>query len=58
MKSLVLTGVGLPGATLLGVLVWVLRVSHETPHTSVHAAQLLHGVDEYWNGDFPEGVRQ
>jgi len=55
---LVLAGVGLPGATALGLCAWVLKVSHETPSNTGHPAQLLHGVDEYWNGEYPEGQRQ
>lgn len=58
MKNMVLAGVGLPGATLLGLVAWVVKVSHETPSNAVHPAQLLYGVDEYWNGENPEGVRQ
>lgn len=56
MRNAILAGVGLPGATLLGLFAWVLKVSHETP--AAHPAQLLYGVDEYWNGEYPEGERQ
>jgi hypothetical protein len=58
MKNLVLAGVGLPGATALGLFAWVLKVAHETPSNAVHPVQLLYGVDEYWNGEYPEGQRQ
>lgn len=58
MRNLVLAGVGLPSATLLGLIAWVTRVSHQTPSTAVHPAQLVYGVDEYWNGEYPEGVPQ
>ena len=54
MKRLAFAGVGLPGATLLGLLAWVFKVAHETPRNSVHPLQLLYGVDEYWNGEYPE----
>jgi len=57
MRNLVLPGVGLPGATLLGFVAWVLKISHDTPSKAVHPAQLLYGVDEYWNGEYPEGER-
>ena len=55
MKNLVGAGVGLLGATLSGVAAWVMTVSHETPGKA--SACLLHGVDEYWNGDYPESER-
>ena len=53
MRNLVLAGVGLPGATLLGLFAWAFKVSNESP--AVHPAHLLWGVDEYWNGEYPEG---
>lgn len=58
MKTLVLAGVGLPGAVLSALAAWMWKVSHETPSNAVHSAQLLYGVDEYWNGDYPEGEPQ
>ena len=57
MRNLVIAGVGLPVATLLGLFALVLKVSHETPSNTGHPAQLLYGVDEYWNGEYPEGER-
>ena len=57
MRNLVLAGVGLPGATLLGLVAWVLKVSHDTPSNAGHPAHLLYGVDDYWNGEYPEGER-
>lgn len=57
MRNLVLAGVGLPGATLLGFVTWVAKVSHNTPSNAVHPAQLLYGADEFWNGEYPEGER-
>jgi hypothetical protein len=58
MKTLVLAGVGLPGAVLSALAAWLRRDSHETPSNAVHPAQLLYGFDEYWNGDYPEGKPQ
>lgn len=59
MRNLVLAGVGLPGATLLGLAAWVAKVSHDTPGKDPHPAQLLYGVDEYWNGEYrPEDEEQ
>ena len=53
MRNSVLAGVGLPGATL-GLVAWVFMVAHKTPSNAIHPAHLLHGVDEYWNGEYPE----
>ena len=58
MKTFVLAGIGLPGAVLSVLAARMLRVSHETPSNAVHPARLLYGVDEYWNGEYPEGERQ
>lgn len=58
MKTLVPSGVGLPGVVWSALAAWILKVSHETPSKAVHSAQLLYGVDEYWNGDYPEGEPQ
>lgn len=57
MRKLVLAGVGLPGATLLGLAAWVFKVAHEAPSSAVHPGHLLCGVDAYWNGEYPEGQR-
>jgi hypothetical protein len=58
MKTLVLTGVGLSGAVFSGLAAWTLRVSHANSRNAVHPPRLFYGVDEYWNGDYPEGERQ
>ena len=53
MKTIVLAGVGLPGAMVVALAARRLKISEETPSTAVHSARLLYGVDEYWNGDYP-----
>lgn len=58
MKTLVLTGLGIPGAMLVALTAWATKASHEIPSNAVHPAQLLYGVDEYWNGDYPENETQ
>jgi hypothetical protein len=57
MRNFVLAGVGLPGATVLGLAAWVFKVSHEAPSNAVHPVRLLYGADEYWNGEYPEDER-
>lgn len=57
MRTSVLAGVTLPGATLMGLAAWAAKSSHKPPRNPVHPAQLLYGVDEYWNGEYPEGER-
>ena len=58
MRPSVLAGVGLPGATVFGVMAWVLKVCHEAPGHVGHPSQLLCGADEYWNGEYPEGEQK
>ena len=58
MKTLVLTGLGLPGARLVALAARAIKASHEIPSNAVHPAQLLYGADEYWNGDYPENETQ
>jgi len=58
MKTLVLAGLGLPGAMLMALAARAIKASHEIPSNAVHPAQLLYGFDEYWNGDYPEGKPQ
>ena len=55
MKTFVLTGAGLSSATVLGLVAWVFRVCLEAPTNAGHPAHLLWGIDEYWNGGYPEG---
>lgn len=50
--------VGLPGAALVGLSVWVSRVLRYKPVNAGYPRQLLHGADEYWNGDYPESERR
>lgn len=58
MKTLVLAGVVLPGAVLSVLAALAIKASHEATSNAIHPAQLLYGVDEYWNGDFPEEEQQ
>jgi len=58
MRTFLLSGLGLSGATVFGLFAWVLKVCHETPSSAEYPAHLLWGVDEYWNGEYPEDEQE
>jgi len=54
MKTTVILRVGLPGAVLSGLTAWVFKATHDSSRTAISPERLLYGVDEYWNGEYPE----
>lgn len=58
MKTYLPAAVGVPGAAVLGLFVWVSKVLHSTPTSAGSPERLLCGADEYWNGDYPEGEQR